>query len=473
MISPNRLLRLIPFLILALPQKSLAATQLVNSSDYFYTKEVIDATNVRIYAGSTFNQVQPTDNVTTPGNSCTSSSFAALPISRFFSTGDKIVCSDCEIYPQLLFSVTIQSDKGETYLSTCSTPLLAKVDGTPITIKTLEPATYTPNVPNQSLTAYIEWGTMCNAAGAGSCTRSDKWNLTVGFAATCGNNDDFSSDGTVKFEISYRRVDDSPAATFGCAEGAVQPYEGFCIFKVFPGDEKVYLSELTPNLGQGLVVPDLQSGSSGADESGIIYKAARLFFVQGNQTDLLVEGLGATSVADFEYSLTGGLKKDFIGGLTNGLQYSFIMGSVDQAGIVSFFTNPNVAGMNFLTTPIGETQSTIPEPVSGLLDGKKCFIATAAFGSEMAPEVESFRNFRDQVLLKNSVGLWLVGKYYTWSPHVAQVIQDSSVLRTWVRSQLWLLLLLVEIILKIGMWPSILISSASLFLFYRQVVRTS
>ena len=54
--------------------------------------------------------------------------------------------------------------------------------------------------------------------------------------------------------------------------------------------------------------------------------------------------------------------------------------------------------------------------------GKGCFIATAAFGSPLAPAVNVLRRFRDMYLITNKIGGWLVGKYYEYSPPLANYI---------------------------------------------------
>jgi len=62
-----------------------------------------------------------------------------------------------------------------------------------------------------------------------------------------------------------------------------------------------------------------------------------------------------------------------------------------------------------------------------------CFIATAAYGTEAAAEIDVLRSFRDEVLLESTVGSQLVELYYQTSPPVADFISENSLLRTIVR----------------------------------------
>jgi hypothetical protein len=66
-------------------------------------------------------------------------------------------------------------------------------------------------------------------------------------------------------------------------------------------------------------------------------------------------------------------------------------------------------------------------------DGGGCFIATAAFGSPLAPQVRLLRAVRDRYLLPHPVGQTVVRWYYGSSPPLAEVIGHSEALRAIVR----------------------------------------
>jgi hypothetical protein len=65
-----------------------------------------------------------------------------------------------------------------------------------------------------------------------------------------------------------------------------------------------------------------------------------------------------------------------------------------------------------------------------------CFIATAAYGTPMAEEIQILREFRDGYLLTNPAGQALVDLYYRVSPPVAEFITAHPSLKSIVRAGL-------------------------------------
>ena len=63
----------------------------------------------------------------------------------------------------------------------------------------------------------------------------------------------------------------------------------------------------------------------------------------------------------------------------------------------------------------------------------ECFIATAAYGTPAAEQIDVLREFRDVVLLESTVGSRFVVLYYQLSPPIADFIARSDLLRTLVR----------------------------------------
>ncbi len=75
-------------------------------------------------------------------------------------------------------------------------------------------------------------------------------------------------------------------------------------------------------------------------------------------------------------------------------------------------------------------------PAAGVTDAPMksgCFVATAAYGSALAPEVAVLRRFRDGVLLRTGTGRRLVRFYYSVSPSAAAQIARSTTGRALAR----------------------------------------
>ena len=65
--------------------------------------------------------------------------------------------------------------------------------------------------------------------------------------------------------------------------------------------------------------------------------------------------------------------------------------------------------------------------------GSQCFVATVAYETPTAEDIDVLRKFRDVALLQTSAGSRLVTLYYRLSPPVAGFISRSKLLRTLVR----------------------------------------
>ena len=69
-------------------------------------------------------------------------------------------------------------------------------------------------------------------------------------------------------------------------------------------------------------------------------------------------------------------------------------------------------------------------------ESRGCFIATAAFGSSLAPQVEVLRRFRDHVLMRSAAGRWFVELYYRLSPGAARWLETHPGWKPMVRCAL-------------------------------------
>jgi hypothetical protein len=78
-----------------------------------------------------------------------------------------------------------------------------------------------------------------------------------------------------------------------------------------------------------------------------------------------------------------------------------------------------------------------------------CFIATACYGSAMAPEVDTLRHFRDERLLPTRAGRAFTRTYYRLAPGPARFIERHELLRSVVREAL-----VRPLVRAVGRWPS-------------------
>ena len=79
----------------------------------------------------------------------------------------------------------------------------------------------------------------------------------------------------------------------------------------------------------------------------------------------------------------------------------------------------------------------------------RCLIATAAFGSEVAPQVQMLREFRDEFVMKTFAGENFMKAfntfYYSWSPYVARAEYENPALRNFIKASIYPLLFSLEL----------------------------
>lgn len=396
----------------------------------------VAATSPTIYGGltnATGTCVSPTDNTATC-NSCDGSGL--------------FPCNQTAVHEDLILQVTLKSSTAATFQGTPKVKW--RFAGETGGAHNIDNATTPSLVAGQAFTVQVKWSNLCYYAGAGSDCKTD---LTAVKTLNIGidNNNDDTFEEKYDFNFVVRYVDPSLTATSTpCPVGTAPASsdQGICDYTVSKGDEKVYITEYAASSN------DLETSNSAVKFNRIVMfyslNAADASTVT-NTSDYLV--LNLTSNSPSEPSIS----ENRITGLTNGTTYCFALGNMDQTGNISFFPDSTVLA------DVNKVCAT-PTEVVGLLDDKHCFIATATFGSEMAPEVQTFRRFRNEFLLTNSVGRFLVKGYYKFGPEAAEWVSHSEALRTLSLWTLWPLLMFVKLSLALGLLPAALISLAAITL---------
>ena len=77
---------------------------------------------------------------------------------------------------------------------------------------------------------------------------------------------------------------------------------------------------------------------------------------------------------------------------------------------------------------------TFEEAINEIIPGSShCFIATACYGSIYSNHVQFLIYFRDNYLIKNKIGNYIIELYYSISPPIAKFIQDKLYLRNIIK----------------------------------------
>lgn len=210
---------------------------------------------------------------------------------------------------------------------------------------------------------------------------------------------------------------------------------GICDYAMLRGDQKAYLASYNYTANFPVIAP-------------MTYIAIRMYYASVNTpTDsCTTASYQASNFAEFSLaksgtSFTANTQGDAaVPGLTNGTTYCFRAAVVDKAG--------NIRGFTALANIDNIESKATPEEVNGLLDEGNCFIATAAYGNPLNEKIDTFRQFRDEVLLKFSWGKKLVAFYYENSKPLAIEIFKHPWAQTMTRAMLWPLWFVIEVILN-------------------------
>jgi len=126
----------------------------------------------------------------------------------------------------------------------------------------------------------------------------------------------------------------------------------------------------------------------------------------------------------------------------NGLVYSLVFSDASDhfpSSLNNFELIVNSFQIKSLSdqTTIKETMQETSQETSSSEEGGGCLIATAAFGSEMAPQVQFLRELRDNTVLQTQSGTsFMTGFnqfYYSFSPVVADLERENPVFKEAVK----------------------------------------
>ena len=173
------------------------------------------------------------------------------------------------------------------------------------------------------------------------------------------------------------------------------------------------------------------------------------------------------SISGGTYSINGGAYTSAIGTVSNGDTVT-----VQQtASSLSHTTTNATLIIGGVSGTFNVTTENVPDV--GSSDPFPCFIATAAFGSPMAGQVEILRQFRNRYLLTNDFGRKFVAWYYRNGPVAANFIKDKPLVKAAVRTALYPLIGFSFLLIS-GYLPLLIVGLLlSAPLFFRLRVRKS
>ena len=123
-------------------------------------------------------------------------------------------------------------------------------------------------------------------------------------------------------------------------------------------------------------------------------------------------------------------------GVINGFKFEFPQDGIynimiDVEGILFTPITPEAVSFDIV---VGEASA---QPTNQTEEGGGCLIATAAYGSEMSPQVQLLREIRDNQLMNTEVGSAFMSTfnnaYYSFSPAIADMERESPIFKEVVK----------------------------------------
>ena len=123
-------------------------------------------------------------------------------------------------------------------------------------------------------------------------------------------------------------------------------------------------------------------------------------------------------------------------GVINGFKFEFPQDGIynmiiDIEGILFTPITPEAVSFDIV---VGES---LDQPTNQSEEGGGCLIATATYGSELAPQVQQLRELRDNTLLNTESGTAFMGTfnniYYSFSPTIADMERESPIFKEVVK----------------------------------------
>lgn len=394
--------------------------------------------NFTIYGGMA-GTCASTDGATTC-NSCTNT-----------NVGPAIqACNLKNVYPTLPISITFTSDQAFTNVRYKITTEEQMLTTPAVEYSITNP--YLSASAGASMTVSVKWSYLCAHDTAFSmaeaCTPTG---VDTGFANPArkiylwvdedGNGTE--SDGekkSIDVKLHYIKADDATVTTQPFCTAPSVSAVGLCGYKLGIGDSKFYIQELfgADSAGAGTAPP--KSSANSPDWYGLVFIPAPVADIS--------QISNASGIQIRPYDATYGIPDNTVTGLTNYSNYCMLMGNINKSQNIYKFA---------LTGATTNDTCGQPSEVIGMLSDKSCFISTAAFGSDMADQVQLLRQFRNEFLLTNSYGKKFVKAYYKLSPPVAHFIENSEILKSMTRTALYPFIAMAWLAVNYGILPAALL----------------